>query len=70
MRSGQPGKGVEGRAVEAFPYVGPGTDRQQWRLPGLGFEAGKGGTAGSCAHAAAEHDRVLPGIAQGGGESF
>ena len=57
---------VQRRAVESFPGVGAGGDREQRRTAGLRLEAGQRGAPLPGAHAAAQHDGVMtePGLSE------
>jgi len=59
---------TDGRAVESFPGVGAGGDREQRRTAGLGLEAGQRGGPLPGAHAAAQHDGVMTEFAERVGE--
>jgi hypothetical protein len=54
-------EGVERRAVEPFPGVGPGGDREQRRPAGLRLEAGQRGGPLPGAHASAQRHPVTAG---------
>ena len=60
-------QGVQGRAVEAFAGVRAGGHGQERRAAGPQLQAGERRRAALDAHPAAEDNRVVPGLAQGGG---